>query len=158
MNIWWGFLCAYIYFSCTSVSSLHPRSSQTQSKPAGRFGPGTAGPQSPPGQTACTRARWTGRTGDTGHQQCQTAQQVNAETEDICVWGNSQQALRRRTEVQRRKPLLPRSACRGQTPQWTSITAVQKKKKEGWWKVFTTRWHWRPLNCKEWSCRSAWMC
>lgn len=78
-------MCLYIYIAYTSASSLHPRSSQTQSKPAGRFGPGTAGPQSPLGQMACTRARWTGRTGDTGHQQCQTAQQVNAETEDICV-------------------------------------------------------------------------
>lgn len=47
----------------TLASSLRPRSFQTQSKPAGKSGPGRAAPPSPPGRTPCTLARWTLHTG-----------------------------------------------------------------------------------------------
>lgn len=47
----------------TSAGVWRPQSSQTQSKQAGRSGPGRAAPPPPPGRTACTPARWTGRAG-----------------------------------------------------------------------------------------------
>lgn len=43
---------------------MRPQSSQTQSKRAGRFGPGTVAPPPPPGRRVYTPARLTKRTGD----------------------------------------------------------------------------------------------
>lgn len=120
----------------TSSSSLRPQSSQTRSKPAGRFGPDTAALPSPRGWTDGTRAHWTERTGETTqvrdrewHRAFNGYVVVNM---CVCERRDSQQALRTRTGVRHRKLSRCRSACRGRTPQWTSTTVNTMTWDVGW--------------------------
>lgn len=147
----------------TSSSSLRPRSSRTQSKPAGRFGPDTAALPSPRGWMDGTRAHWTERTGETTQvKYCEWHRAFNGYVVvNVCVCVNvethNKLSIRGQESgtVSFHGAVLPAEAELHSEPVqlWTQRREMMVTH-DGQFFTSATRWCWRSMKAKR-ACRSV---